>query len=138
MFLELSGQFRTATARAPTRKIFLDLCGGPAPDRTPPTQEIFLDLSGSTSAHANTTRTRKIFLDLSGFRIAPGSLAEDQQNVPGPKEESRMPAVKTMFVEVSRDSVRLRVDLEVCELRQHIERLGVLWQSLCDQIDSSR
>src|SRR6516165_7500286 len=43
-----------------------------------------------------------------------------------------------MFLELSCDGRRLRVDLEVRELRQHIEWLDLLRQSLCNEIDPSR
>ena len=49
-----------------------------------------------------------------------------------------MRAAKKMFLELSCDGMRLRVYLEVSELRQHIERLDSLRQSLCNEIDASR
>ena len=49
-----------------------------------------------------------------------------------------MRAAKKMFLELSRDGMRLRVRLEVGELRQHIERDDFVRKSLCDEIDASR
>ena len=49
-----------------------------------------------------------------------------------------MRAAKKMFLELSCDGMRLRVYLEVSELRQHIERNDLLRQSLCNEIDASR
>ena len=49
-----------------------------------------------------------------------------------------MRAAKKMFLELSCDGMRLRVYLEVSELRQHIERNDLLRQSLCNEIDAAR
>ena len=49
-----------------------------------------------------------------------------------------MRAAKKLFLELSRDGMRLRVYLEVSELRQHIEWRDLLRQSLCNEIDPSR
>ncbi len=49
-----------------------------------------------------------------------------------------MRAAKKMFLELSCDGMRLRVYLEVSELRQHIERNDLLRQSLCNEIDAPR
>ena len=49
-----------------------------------------------------------------------------------------MRAAKRMFLELSCNGMRLRVYLEVSELRQHIERNDLLRQSLCNEIDASR
>jgi hypothetical protein len=43
-----------------------------------------------------------------------------------------------MFLELSCDGMRLRVYLEVSELRQHIERNDLSRQSLCNEIDAPR
>ena len=49
-----------------------------------------------------------------------------------------MRAAKKMFLELSCDGMRLRVYLEVSELRQHVERNDLLRQSLCNEIDAAR
>ena len=49
-----------------------------------------------------------------------------------------VPSAERMFLEVSCDGMRLRVYLEVSELRQHIERRDLLRQSLRNEIDASR
>lgn len=49
-----------------------------------------------------------------------------------------MRAAKKMFLDLSCNGMRLRVYLEVSELRQHIERNDLLRQSLCNEIDALR